>query len=106
MNRPHPAKRRAPSTSGRHLSSAARTELGTASSSHSRTGSWLSAALNRLEVIVSFLAVLELMKQHKVVAYQRELFGDFVIEPVPDAETSPAPTEADDDAEPSFIEPE
>ena len=67
---------------------------------------WLNAAVNRLEVIVSFLAVLELMKLRKVVAYQRDLFGDFVIEPAPTGDMPSESPPADDEAEPSFIEPE
>ncbi|MCA1555025.1 MAG: segregation/condensation protein A, partial [Chloroflexi bacterium] len=66
---------------------------------------WLGTAASRLEIIVSFLAVLELMKQRKIVVRQDELFGDIVIEPAPittDGESA-EPVEAED--EPSFVEP-
>lgn len=44
----------------------------------------LRRARTRLEVIVSFLAVLELMKQGQIHARQDELFGDIEIVPGPD----------------------
>jgi chromatin segregation and condensation protein Rec8/ScpA/Scc1 (kleisin family) len=56
----------------------------------------------RIEIIVSFLAVLEMLKQRKLAVAQDELFGDIFIEPAPDApDTSYA------EAEPliSFSEP-
>lgn len=42
-------------------------------------GELLSRQASRLEVIVTFLAVLELIKQHEVVAMQDDLFGEIVI---------------------------
>jgi segregation and condensation protein A len=53
----------------------------------------LSAARTRLEIIVSFLAVLELVKRQQVVVQQGELFGD--IEVLPGAAWRP-------DQEPEF----
>ena len=45
-------------------------------------GSILHQAKNRTEVIVSFLAILELVKQKTVAVTQDELFGDIVIQRV------------------------
>jgi segregation and condensation protein A len=53
----------------------------------------LSEAHSRLEIVVSFLAVLELVKRRQVVVQQAELFGD--IEVLPGAMWSP-------DQEPEF----
>ena len=78
-----------------------------AQAGHVSFRAWLSEARNRVEVIVSFLAILELMKQRKVVARQDELFGDILVEPAPaEAEliATQEPTEPDDQ-EPSFVEP-
>ena len=70
---------------------------------------WLGQGSTRVEIVVSFLAVLELMKERKIVVRQDELFGDILIESAP-----PSPSSADsaatsdgvsDDTEPSFIEP-
>ncbi len=68
---------------------------------------WLVEARNRVEVIVTFLAVLELMKQRKVVARQDELFGDILIEPAQLAgeRTNAVSSANDDQLEPSFVEP-
>jgi segregation and condensation protein A len=71
---------------------------------------WIGRAASRIEVVVSFLAILELMKQRKVVVQQSELFGDIVVEPVPISlepltPDGPAPLDETDD-EPSFVEPQ
>jgi chromatin segregation and condensation protein Rec8/ScpA/Scc1 (kleisin family) len=47
----------------------------------------VSACRSRLEVVVSFLAVLELVKAQRVVAEQERLFGDITLLP---AEARPA----------------
>ncbi len=52
--------------------------------------SLLQNARHRVEVIVTLLAVLELIKRGKVSAVQDEMFGDIIIAPVPG-------TEIDDD---------
>lgn len=52
------------------------------------------AAVTRVELVVSFLALLELMRLHKVSCYQHRLFEDIVIEA-----TSEPKGEADDDEE-------
>jgi segregation and condensation protein A len=41
----------------------------------------LSEAHSRLEIVISFLAVLELVKRHQVVVQQAELFGDIEVLP-------------------------
>jgi segregation and condensation protein A len=41
----------------------------------------LSEARSRLEIVISFLAVLELVKRHQVVVQQAELFGDIELLP-------------------------
>ncbi len=66
---------------------------------------WLSDARSRIEIIVSFLAILELMKQRKVIVRQAELFGDIFIEPAPLNDLPPSESLMDDDDEPSFVEP-
>ncbi len=43
----------------------------------------LSAQTSRLEVIVTFLAVLELIKQREVTAHQDDAFSDILLTPVP-----------------------
>ena len=48
--------------------------------------SLLQNARHRVEVIVTLLAVLELIKRGKVSAVQDEMFGDIIIAPVPGAE--------------------
>ena len=45
-------------------------------------GELLTSAHNRTEVIVSFLALLELVKQKAVALRQREIFSDIVIEKI------------------------
>jgi segregation and condensation protein A len=70
---------------------------------------WLGSSASRLEIVVSFLAMLELMKQRKIVVRQTELFGDILIEaapipPPPSDSESSAPPDAEAD-EPSFVEP-
>ena len=47
---------------------------------------YLSDARSRLEIVVSFMAVLEMIKQGMAVVQQSELFGDIVIEGRPDAQ--------------------
>lgn len=47
---------------------------------------YLTGARSRLEIIVSFIAVLEMIKQGMAVVQQSELFGDIVIEGRPDAQ--------------------
>ena len=44
----------------------------------------LREAQSRVEVLITFLAILELVKQRRVMAYQERLFGDIVIEPLGD----------------------
>ncbi len=44
----------------------------------------LAEAKSRMEVMVTFFAILELVKQRRVTALQERLFGDIVIEPVGD----------------------
>jgi segregation and condensation protein A len=71
---------------------------------------WLGHSSTRVEIVVSFLAVLELMKQRKIVVRQAELFGDILIElaspdsPITKGEAASESTAADADA--SFIEPQ
>jgi segregation and condensation protein A len=48
--------------------------------------SLLQNARERVEIIVTLLAVLELIKRGKVNAVQDEMFGDIIIAPVPGAE--------------------
>jgi segregation and condensation protein A len=50
----------------------------------------LSEAATRVEVIVTLLALLELIKQDRVQVRQERLFGEIVIEPQTPAETAPA----------------
>ena len=68
---------------------------------------WIAGAQTRIEIIVSFLAVLELMKQRKVVAHQDQIFGDIVIDLAPQVVPEPmGPTDDDDDLDQSsFDEP-
>ena len=67
---------------------------------------WLGLAARRIEIIVSFLAVLELMKQRKVVVRQAEPFGDILIEAAPiTIDPTPIPR-APEDEELSFVEPQ
>lgn len=66
---------------------------------------WLGRAASRVEIIVSFLAVLELMKQRKVVVQQEKLFGDIVIEAAPTTSDPVSPSLEREDEEPSFVEP-
>ena len=42
----------------------------------------LKEAQSRLEIMVTFLAILELVKQRRVVAVQERIFGDIVVAPV------------------------
>ena len=50
----------------------------------------LAESRSRLEVIVAFLALLELIKEHKVVVRQERLFGDILVTMRSDSETSSA----------------
>jgi len=52
---------------------------------------YLSGARSRLEIVVSFIAILEMIKQGMAVVQQSELFGDIVIEGRPDAQPSEEP---------------
>ncbi|MCO6451724.1 MAG: segregation/condensation protein A [Caldilineales bacterium] len=54
---------------------------------------FLGQARSRVEIIVSFMAVLEMIKQREVRVAQATAFGDIVIEPLPPAEKSSAPEE-------------
>jgi hypothetical protein len=45
----------------------------------------LRRARDRVEIIVTFLAVLELLRRHKVDVVQEQLFGDILIVPIEDA---------------------
>ena len=47
---------------------------------------YLSGARSRLEIVVSFMAILEMIKQGMAVVQQSELFGDILIEGRPDAQ--------------------
>lgn len=47
----------------------------------------LGRSWTRIEVIVTFLAVLELIKQREIQVVQNELFGEIVVVPVQQAET-------------------
>jgi segregation and condensation protein A len=56
---------------------------------------------SRLEVVVTFLALLELIRQRRVVALQERVFGEIIIrraEPQPAEGTSPAQADAEDRA--------
>ena len=44
----------------------------------------IRSARSRLEIVVTFLAMLELVKRHRVQATQDQLFGDITIQPVDD----------------------
>ena len=57
---------------------------------HVRFRDLLKEANGRVEVIVTFMAVLELLKQQSVRVEQGELFGDILIVPVEDGETEDA----------------
>jgi segregation and condensation protein A len=52
----------------------------------------LAKSRSRLEVIATFLALLELIKEHEVVVRQERLFGDILVAMRPDNETSAADT--------------
>lgn len=66
---------------------------------HTRTGTkpllfsaLLSSGKSRLEIVVTFLAVLELIKQREIVAEQEDAFGEIVLR----AATDFAPTKGDE----------
>ncbi len=48
----------------------------------------LRRARDRIEIIVTFLAVLELLRRRKIDVQQDQVFGDILILPVPDAQPS------------------
>jgi len=50
----------------------------------------VSTCRSRLEVVVSFLAVLELIKAQRIAAYQEGLFGDISLRPLDAAEATTA----------------
>jgi segregation and condensation protein A len=56
----------------------------------------LGRAVSRVEIIVTFLAVLELIKQYVIEVQQDGLFGDIVISP---RKTEPQPRRPNDDSE-------
>jgi len=56
----------------------------------------LRRARDRVEIIVTFLAVLELLRRHKVEVVQEQLFGDILIVPV---DNPPAASPPDEEAE-------
>lgn len=56
---------------------------------HASFRNLLKDAYTRLEIVVTFLAVLELVKQHFVLIHQTNLFSDFEIEPSKDWKDSP-----------------
>jgi segregation and condensation protein A len=56
----------------------------------------LRRARDRVEIIVTFLAVLELLRRHKVEVVQEQLFGDILIVPV---DQPPAEGPPDEEAE-------
>jgi segregation and condensation protein A len=60
----------------------------------------LRRARDRVEIIVTFLAVLELLRRRKVDVVQEQLFGDILIIPVP--EPPPAGASIDDEEESVF----
>ncbi len=62
---------------------------GLARSGHLSFRRLVSACRTRLEVVVSFLAVLELIKAQRVAAEQERLFGDIRLVPVEANETAP-----------------
>ncbi len=57
---------------------------------HTRFRDLLRKASSRVEVIVTFMAVLELLKRKSVRVEQGELFGDILIVPVADGENATA----------------
>ncbi len=61
----------------------------------------LRRARDRVEIIVTFLAVLELLRRRKVEVVQEQLFGDIVIVPVesPPPEGPPVPDEEESEFE-------
>jgi segregation and condensation protein A len=67
----------------------------------------LKEAKSRIEIMVTFLAILELVKQRRVVAMQERIFGDILVEPIGDwvyddsiqIRSEMEPEEIDDDAD-------
>lgn len=60
--------------------------------------SWIAEARTRVEVIVTFMAILELYKARSIEMSQDETYGDIVIEAKPGAATAEASADADADA--------
>jgi segregation and condensation protein A len=58
--------------------------------------SLLAEAPSRLEIVVTLLALLELLKRRRVRVSQPELFGEIVIEAAPPGEADEAPTSDED----------
>ena len=96
----------------RRVQLALRAESRRAGEGRARFFDLLKGAQSRIEIMVMFLAILELVKQQRVTAYQEKLFGDIVIEAVgdwvnddsvqiysemepPEAEGEPSATSAD-----------
>ncbi len=61
-----------------------RVQLALRTEGHARFFELLKEAQSRVEIMVTFLAILELVKQRRVTAAQEKLFGDILIEPVGD----------------------
>ncbi|MBI3242834.1 MAG: segregation/condensation protein A [Chloroflexi bacterium] len=61
-----------------------RVQLALRAGGNARFFDLLAEAKSRVEVMVTFLAILELVKQRRVTALQEKLFGDIVVEPVGD----------------------
>lgn len=59
----------------------------------------LGKAYGRLEVVVTFLAVLELIKQHEVVAVQQDTFGEIWLAPAPQPQQGDATESRTTDAQ-------
>lgn len=65
-------------------------------------------ATSRVEVVVTFLALLELIRMRQLTASQAEAFGEIILAPPPPAETTeqtPAPAAGDGAAEPPAAAP-
>jgi segregation and condensation protein A len=62
----------------------------------------LADAQDRVEIIVTFLAVLELLRRRKIQVLQDQIFGDIVIEPSNEIDQPSAATESVDDEESEF----
>jgi len=60
-------------------------------------GSLLQDARSRLEIVVTLLAVLELLKRRQISVYQEELFGEIRIEAAPESVEAPAAPAEDEE---------